>query len=112
MSSGVAAQFAMVSATRFRESHRTYRLALVARLESVWEDNLMATVETPPAIPADEMADMEEVCRLISGGKPVTDPALLKRIHDRAEQVRRAMLGKHCVTNIAVDLIREARDEQ
>ena len=36
----------------------------------------MATVETPSAIPADEMADMEEVCRLISEGKPVTDPAL------------------------------------
>ena len=49
----------------------------------------MANVEMPSAIPADEMADMEEVCRLISEGKPVTDPALLKRIHDRAEQVRR-----------------------
>ena len=72
----------------------------------------MATVEIPSAIPADEMADMEEVCRLISEGKPVTDPALLKRIHDRAEQVRRAMLEKHGVTNIAVDLIREARDEE
>jgi hypothetical protein len=72
----------------------------------------MATVETPPAIPADEMADMEEVCRLIAEGKPVTDPALLKRIHERAEQVRRAMFEKHGVTNIAVDLIREVRDEE
>ncbi len=89
MSSGVAAQFDMVSATRFLEPHRTYRLALVAPLESVWEENFMATVETPSVIPADEMADMEEVCRLISEGKPVTDPALRKRIHERAEQVRR-----------------------
>ncbi len=72
----------------------------------------MATFETPSAIPADEMADTEEVCRLISEGKPVTDPALRMRIHDRAEQVRRAMLEKHGVTNIAVDLIREARDEE
>ena len=48
----------------------------------------MATVETQSAIPADEMADMEEVCRLISEGKPVTDPALLKRIYERSEQVR------------------------
>jgi hypothetical protein len=108
----MAAQFEMVSATRFRASHRTYRLALVARLESVWEENLMATVETPSAIPSDEMADLEEVCRLISEGKPVTDPALLERIHERAEQVRHAMLEKHGVTNIAVDLIREARDEE
>ena len=89
MSSGVAAQFAMVSATRFRESHRTYRLARAARLESGWEENLMATVENPSTIPADEMADMEEVRRLISEGKPVADPALRKRIHERAEQVRR-----------------------
>jgi hypothetical protein len=74
----------------------------------VRQENLLATVEAPSAIPADEMADMEEVCRLISEGKPVTDPALLKRIHKRAEQVRRAMLEKHGVTNIAVDLIREA----
>jgi hypothetical protein len=112
MSSGEAAQFDMVAATRFLEPHRTYRLALVARLESVWEENLMATVETPSAIPADEMADMEEVFRLISEGKPVTDPALRKRIHERAEQVRRAMLEQHGMTNIAVDLIREARDEE
>ncbi len=33
-------------------------------------------------------------------------------IHDRAEQVRRAMLEKHRMTNIAVDLIREARGEE
>jgi hypothetical protein len=72
----------------------------------------MATVETPPAIPADEMADMEEVCRLISDGKPVTDPALRKRIRERADLVRHAMLEKHGVTNIAVDLIREARDQE
>jgi hypothetical protein len=72
----------------------------------------MATVETPRAIPTDEMADMEEVCRLISKRKPVTDPALLMCIHDRGEQVRRAMLEKRGVTNIAVDLIREARDEE
>jgi hypothetical protein len=72
----------------------------------------MANVETPSAIPADEMADMEEVCQLVAEGKPVTDPALRKRIYERSEQVRRAMLEKHGVTNIAVDLIREVRDEE
>jgi hypothetical protein len=72
----------------------------------------MATVETLSAITADEMADMEEAFRLIAEGKRVTDPALLKRIHERAEQERRAMLEKNGVTNIAVDLIREARDEE
>jgi hypothetical protein len=72
----------------------------------------MATVEKPSEIPADEMADMEEVCRLISEGKRVTDPALRKRIHERSERVRREMLEKHGMTDIAVDLIREARDEE
>jgi hypothetical protein len=78
----------------------------------VWEEKLMAAVEIPSAIPADETADVEEVRRLISEGKPVTDPALRERIHERAEQVRRAMLEKHGITNIAVDLIREVRDEE
>jgi hypothetical protein len=72
----------------------------------------MAPVEKPTDIPPAEMADMEEVCRLIAEGKRVTDPALRKRIYERSEQVRRAMLEKHGITNIAVDLIREVRDEE
>jgi hypothetical protein len=72
----------------------------------------MATVEKPSTISPEEMADMQEVCRLISEGKRVTDPALLKRIHERSEEVRREMFEKHGVTNIAVDLIREVRDEE
>jgi hypothetical protein len=72
----------------------------------------MHTVESGSAISVDEMADVEEVCRLISEGKQVTDSALLKRIHDRAEQVRRAMIEKNGVMNVAVELIREARDEE
>jgi hypothetical protein len=72
----------------------------------------MATVEIPSAIPAEEMADMKEVCRLIAEGKCVTDPALRKRIYERSEQVRRAMLEKHGITNIAVELIRGVRDEE
>jgi hypothetical protein len=58
------------------------------------------------------MADLEEVCRLISEGKRITDSALRKRSQDRAEPVRREMLHKHGLTNIAVDLIREVRDEE
>ncbi|MFI5455767.1 MAG: hypothetical protein ACHRXM_09985 [Isosphaerales bacterium] len=70
----------------------------------------MAAVAKPLNIPPDEIADMEEVCRLISEGKRVTDPELLRRIHARAEEVRREMFEKHRITNIAVDLIREVRD--
>jgi hypothetical protein len=72
----------------------------------------MAIVESPSAMPIEELADLEEVCRVIAEGKRIRDPGLMKRIHERAEQVRRAMLEKHGMTNIAVDLIREARDEE
>ena len=37
----------------------------------------------------DEMADIEEVCRLISEGKRVTDPVLLKRIYARSDRVHK-----------------------
>jgi hypothetical protein len=72
----------------------------------------MASVEIPSTIPADELADVQEFCRLIAEGKRVTEPALLKRIHERSEHVRRAMLEKHGTTDIAVELIREVRDEE
>jgi len=72
----------------------------------------MATVETPSAIPAEEMADMEEVCRLVAEGKRVTDPALLKRIYERSEEVQRQVREKYGVVEWAVELIREARDEE
>jgi hypothetical protein len=41
----------------------------------------------------------------------VTDPELRERIRKRADQVRQQMLKTHGITNIAVDLIREVRDE-
>jgi hypothetical protein len=72
----------------------------------------MANVEKPSPIPPDEMADMEEVCRLVFEGQRVTDPELLKRIRERSEAVRREILEKCGVVEWAVDLIREARDEE
>jgi hypothetical protein len=70
----------------------------------------MATVEQP-RVRDQEQADHEEVCRLLAAGEKVTDPDLRRRITERAEKVRREMLAKHGVTNMAVDMIREARDE-
>ena len=52
-----------------------------------------------------------EVMRLVAEGKKVTDPDLRRRIQERADRVRREMLETHGLTNIAVDLVREARDE-
>jgi hypothetical protein len=72
----------------------------------------MAILEESSDIPPDEKADMEEVWRLVCEGKRVTDPALRQRIHERAERARREDFERHGLTNIAVDLIREARDEE
>jgi hypothetical protein len=72
----------------------------------------MAAGESRSDIPADEMADMEEVGRLIAAGQPITDPDLLRRISERSEEVQRRLREKHGVVEWAVDLIREARDEK
>ena len=56
------------------------------------------------------LADLEEVCRrLMTGG--VQDPELLERIRRRSEAARKELREKYGELNIAVDLIREARDE-
>jgi hypothetical protein len=55
---------------------------------------------------------MREVCRLIAEGKRVTDPELRRRIRERSEAVQREVLEKFGVVEWAVDLIREARDEE
>ena len=67
----------------------------------------MATETKPSA-----QDDLQEVCRLIAEGKRVTDPDLLKRVQERSEQATREVFEKHGVLNIAVDLIREGRDEE
>jgi len=67
----------------------------------------MATLDKPSV-----QADLEEVCRLIAEGKKVTDPDLLKRIQEHSEQATREVFEKHGLLNVAVDLIREGRDEE
>ncbi len=67
----------------------------------------MATVTQPTP-----QADLEVVCRLIAHGDKITDPDLLKRIQERADQATREVFEKHGLLNVAVDLIREGRDEE
>ena len=67
----------------------------------------MATIDKPSP-----QTDLEEVCRLIAEGKKVTDPDLLKRIQERSEQATREVFEKHSLLDVAVDLIREGRDEE
>jgi hypothetical protein len=72
----------------------------------------MANFEEESAIPPDEMADLEEICRLVAAGKRVTDPELLRRIRDRSDALQRAKLLKYGLAELAADLNREARDDE
>ena len=67
----------------------------------------MATVDKP--FP---QTDLEELCRLIAEGKKVADPNLLKRIQQRSDQATHEVFEKHGLLDVAVDLIREGRDEE
>ncbi len=67
----------------------------------------MATVEQS----ADQAhADLEEVCRLLSEGKRPTDPELLARIEQRANEAREETLRLCGIQDTGVQIIREMRD--
>jgi hypothetical protein len=68
---------------------------------------ILATADKPTP-----RTDLEEICRLIAEGKKVTDADLLKRVQGRSEQATREVFEKHGLLNVAVDLIREGRDEE
>jgi len=58
---------------------------------------------------ATEIADLEEVCRAAAERRPV-DPEVSQRVRERADAVRKE-LRKRGMTDVAVSLIREVRDE-
>jgi hypothetical protein len=73
-------------------------------METTTRKTLEATVD-PQA-----MADMEEASRLLSEGKRITDPELLRRIRERADLVRDEAFHRFGVQEIGVEIIRELRD--
>lgn len=52
--------------------------------------------------------DISELFRQIAAGK--IDPELSERVHKASVAAREATFRKHGLLNVAVDLIREARD--
>ena len=58
--------------------------------------------------PSPALADLEALC--LSFGKP-QDPDLVKRVQERARQVRERVYREKGLLDVAVDLIRETRDE-
>lgn len=64
----------------------------------------MSTIDTSTAL-----RDLELLCANAATGQPV-DAALAARVRDRTEEAQRELRSRG-LTNIAVDLIREGRDE-
>ena len=69
----------------------------------------MKTIESPPAIDPDVMADLEAVCNTKG---IVRDPELYRRVTERADRVRQETLEKFGVQEIAPGIIREMHDAE
>jgi predicted nucleotide-binding protein len=68
----------------------------------------MNTTESTPSSAAD--ADAQAIIEHMMTGKPL-DPAVYQRVRARGEQITERLRREHGEMNIAVDLIREIRDE-
>lgn len=69
----------------------------------------MALTSSIPELPADVRLMLDEAIRHAQTG--AGDPAVLKRIHDEAEKIKREVFEKHGLLDIGTPAIRELRDE-
>lgn len=76
----------------------------------------MSTETVPPAgpftssIPPDLKADLEYAIQLAMTGR--RDEAFEARVQAESKKITQQILEEHGVLNVAVDLIREGRDEE
>jgi len=70
----------------------------------------MNTIETASGIPTDVMADIQAVADAVASRTPV-DPEIARRVAERSRKVQEELIRTHGVREIAVDLIRQGRDE-
>jgi hypothetical protein len=70
----------------------------------------MATVEKSPAIPTDLLTEMQERAERVLKG--VRDPADAQRACERMDRMREELRQKLGETDLAVELIREARNQE
>jgi adenosyl cobinamide kinase/adenosyl cobinamide phosphate guanylyltransferase len=71
----------------------------------------MATATTPSAgIDPQVLADLDAVMQRLATGKPV-DSETSRRIRERAERITEEIREQHGELDVAVELIRETRDE-
>jgi len=60
---------------------------------------------------SDQDADAQAVIEHAMTGKPL-DPEIARRVRTRSERATDSLRRKHGTLNIAVDLIREVRDQE
>lgn len=61
-------------------------------------------------IPPDVMADMQAVADAVAAARPV-DTEVARRIRERSEEAQQELLRRYGIREIAVDLIRQGREE-
>ncbi len=64
-----------------------------------------------PKTPPEVLADLEAVLIHVACGTPI-DPELANRVRVRSEQMTEELRHQYGELNVAVDLIREIRDEE
>jgi hypothetical protein len=69
----------------------------------------MVLTPSIPELPVDVRVMLDAAIRHAQTGKG--DPALLQRIHDEAEKIKREVFEKHDLFNLGTPAIRELRDE-
>jgi predicted thioredoxin/glutaredoxin len=70
----------------------------------------MKTATEMTSIPANVMADAQAVADALAAKRPV-DPEVAQRVRERGAKITEELRQKYGERNIAVDLIREIRDE-
>jgi hypothetical protein len=74
------------------------------------EDWVMATAEKPAAIPQEDLVALQEaVDRAVKG---IRDPKAARRACEEMDRAREEMRRDYGERDLAVDLIRESRDER
>jgi hypothetical protein len=61
--------------------------------------------------PPDVLADLDAVLKHVASGTPI-EPELARRVRERSESMTEELRRKYGEINVAVDLIREIRDEE
>jgi hypothetical protein len=74
------------------------------------KEGIMDTAEPAAGLPPDVLDDMTAVADALAAGRPVPSE-VARRIRERADKVQKQLLRQYGVRQIAVDLIRQGREE-